>query len=159
LGLTSADPCRCGLCRGWWGASLKNQDPGLSVGVWPWTAVGTLGGRGGGKKVQSGRQAQGNADGQSWFQALAIYKRKKRGTWPRLSLAPMLNTYRDRYWHLGGRQRVTQMLGNLIDPVDFPELLQKLRVTIVEAHDLPELRPETRFVLYNFPPDFDLAEQ
>ncbi len=44
-----------------------------------------------------------------------------------------------------------QMLGNLIDPVDFPELVQKLRVTIVEAHDLPELRPVTRFVLYNFP--------
>src|SRR5260370_38837121 len=69
------------------------------------------------------------------------------------------STNRDRYWHLGGRQRMMQMLGNLIDPVDFPELLQKLRVTIVEAHDLPELRPETRFVLYNFPPDFDLAEQ
>ncbi len=47
----------------------------------------------------------------------------------------------------------------LIHVVDIPELVQKLRVTIVEAHDLPELRLVTRFVLYNFPPDFDLAEQ
>ncbi len=44
-------------------------------------------------------------------------------------------TNRDRYWHLGERQRMMQMVGHLIDPVDFPELVQKLRVTIVEAHD------------------------
>ena len=32
-----------------------------------------------------------------------------------------------------------QMVGNLIDPVDFAELVQKLRVTIVETHNFPEL--------------------
>src|SRR6266566_4530830 len=43
------------------------------------------------------------------------------------------STNRDRYLHLGGRQRMMQMLDHLIDPVDFPELIQKLLVTIVEA--------------------------
>src|SRR5712692_11290984 len=44
------DPAGAG-CRGWGGTTTsKNQNPGLSVGVWPWTAVGTLGGRGVGKR-------------------------------------------------------------------------------------------------------------
>jgi hypothetical protein len=46
----------------------------------------------------------------------------------------------------------------MIDPIDFPELMQKLRVAIVEAHDFAELRAIARFVLYDFAPDFDLAE-
>ena len=51
-----------------------------------------------------------------------------------------------------------QMVANLIDPVDFSELVQKLRVTIVEAHDLPELRAVTLLVFDDLAPDFYLAE-
>jgi hypothetical protein len=42
--------------------------------------------------------------------------------------------------------------------VDSPELLQKLWVAIVQAHDFAKLGAVTRFVLYDFAPDFDLAE-
>ena len=46
----------------------------------------------------------------------------------------------------------------MIDPIDFPKLVQKLRIAIVEAHDFAKLRAVTRFVLYDLAPDFDLAE-
>ncbi len=45
----------------------------------------------------------------------------------------------------------------LIDPVDFSELLQKLRIAIVQARDFAELGAVTRFVLHDLAPDFDLA--
>ena len=51
-----------------------------------------------------------------------------------------------------------QMVGNLIDPVDFPELVQKLRFTIVEAHEFPELGAVALLMLNDLPPDFYLAE-
>src|SRR6266566_4612641 len=47
----------------------------------------------------------------------------------------------------------------MIDPIDFPKLVQKLGVAVVEAHDLAKLRAVTSLVLYYLAPDFDLAEQ
>jgi hypothetical protein len=47
----------------------------------------------------------------------------------------------------------------MIDTIDFPKLVQKLRVAIVKASDLAELRPVTSFVFYDLAPDFDLAVQ
>ncbi len=46
----------------------------------------------------------------------------------------------------------------MIDPIDFPKLVQKLGMAIVEAHDFAELRAVTRFVLYDLAPDFYLTE-
>src|SRR5712691_9887325 len=65
---------------------------------------------------------------------------------------------RDWHWHLAGRQRVMQMFRNLIDLVDFPELIQKLRIARVEACNFSELGTVTRFVLHDLAPDFDLSE-
>jgi hypothetical protein len=47
---------------------------------------------------------------------------------------------------------------NLVDPIDFAEFLQKLRIAVVQTHDLAELRAVPPFVLYDLAPDFDLPE-
>jgi len=46
----------------------------------------------------------------------------------------------------------------MIDPIDSPELMQEVRVAVVEAHDFAELRAVTSFVLYDLAPDFYLTE-
>ena len=51
-----------------------------------------------------------------------------------------------------------QMVGHLIYPIDFSELLQKLWVAIVQARDLSKLGAVTLLVLNDLAPDFDLAE-
>jgi len=42
----------------------------------------------------------------------------------------------------------------MIDPIDFSELVQKLRMAIVEAHDFAELRTVTPFVFYDLAPSY-----
>src|SRR6266700_5290432 len=49
--------------------------------------------------------------------------------------------------------------GYLIDPIDLPEVRYEYRITIINTCDFPELRAVTRFVLYDFFPNLDLAEQ
>ena len=46
----------------------------------------------------------------------------------------------------------------MIDPIDFPEPVQKLRIAIVEACNFAKLGAVTVFVLYDLAPEFDLAE-
>ncbi len=48
--------------------------------------------------------------------------------------------------------------GNLIDPIDLAEFLQKLRVAVVQTHDPAELRAVAPFVLDDLAPDLDHAE-
>jgi hypothetical protein len=47
---------------------------------------------------------------------------------------------------------------HLIHPIDLSEFLQKLSITVIEAHDFAKLGAVTCFVLYNLAPDFDLPE-
>ncbi len=46
----------------------------------------------------------------------------------------------------------------MIDPIDFPKLVQKLRIAMVKAQDFAKLRPVACFVLYDLAPDFHPAE-
>jgi hypothetical protein len=54
--------------------------------------------------------------------------------------------------------RLLPCSGNLIHPIDFAELVQKLWNAVIEAHDFAKLGAIAHLVLYNFAPDFDLAE-
>src|ERR1700737_2656037 len=45
------------------------------------------------------------------------------------------------------------------EAIDFPELLQQLRVAMVQAHDFGELRAIAGLVLDDLAPDLDGAEQ
>jgi len=47
----------------------------------------------------------------------------------------------------------------LIDPIDFSEFLQQLRVAVVQTHDPAELRAVAPFVLDDLAPEFDLPKQ
>ncbi len=46
----------------------------------------------------------------------------------------------------------------MLDPIDFPELIQKLRIARVEACNFSELGTVTLFVLYDLAPDLYLTE-
>src|SRR5262249_35129624 len=59
----------------------------------------------------------------------------------------------------GRRKALPSALGrDLIHTIDLAEFLQKLWIAIIEAHDSGKLRAVSQLVLYNFTPDFDLAE-
>jgi len=50
------------------------------------------------------------------------------------------------------------LVGSLVQFVDFAELLQKLWIAVIEAHNFPELRTVPLFMFNDFAPDFDFTE-